>query len=316
MTSKIAPPSINHRGFVPLSLLGEGFRQPHALSEAKVLLSQDGSVGELLGHAHCVTWRWMVWLTTKMLVLVNTSGNLTSGNLPAVWVAPMTPQGEDAAIAIGPEGHFAILWRQKDQTWEQAANREAVVVGNLNEALFLDPEVLWEQGFYFGPKFGGIPGCDLGSAVLWKVRQGQDLKHQLEELQLRGPRRPVESGPGECTALVLEPGVLSMHPVWGNVMLRLDEKGRHIVSSPFSDGRGDAWPLKLHSFSWTRLGGFVQESSGWYAKLDLETKFSASSYKFYRLNTDPTASYVGGMEDWRGDMWFLCGPRLIRQQPR
>lgn len=250
----------------------------------------------------------MAWLTTKMLVLVN-----TEGALPTVHVAPMTPQGEDAAIAIGPEGHFAILWRQKDQTWEQAANREAVVVGSLNEVAFLGPETLWAQGFYFGRSFGELPACDLGSAILWKARLDQDLEHQLLELQIRGPRRLGEYGLGECTALVLEPGVLSMHPTADRAVLRVDVVGRHVVSSSFSDGSDDVWAMNLGSFSWTRLGGFIQNTSGGMSKLAHPT---GNLYNFYPLNMDQSRPMYGNMEDWRGDLWFLCGPRLIRQLPR
>lgn len=272
-----------------------------------------GSPGVLLAYAHCPTWRWMIWATTTRLVVVDTQR-------ASVWVGTLNPYGEDVAVAISQVGEWAMLWRRSGQTWEEAMNQNSSIVQESDSIRFVPPAEMWSGAYYFGSTMkdrGGhnVPGGDLGSAILWKIRVRQTWEEQKSEVRLARGASLGRMDIG-CVAISAQAGILSNHPTLGSSLSVGSSHHIYKVSSPFG---GDTSPLRLDKFSWTRLGGSVQNHCGWWAKLE-HSSMPTGRYNFYSMSAGPRPFDVGGMEDSQGAMWFLTGgvsvSTLVRQSCR
>lgn len=277
---------------------------------------------ELLAHAHCPLWRWMVWVTRSHLLAVDT------WNPDRVWVASLPLcEGSRVAVAVGHTGEWALLECPRWMEWEEALAKIPVLRGRVGrsdpETKEVSPASAWATRFCFGPRLSFlIPGCDLGSAVLWKIRRVQ-LTGGFDcslPLVLRGPKYETLGFPA---------GVLNVHPTLRQVCLWARQaypSSKNVGASYFlgvgcgrvdtaSEGPEDQ-VVQPGLFSWTRLGGYVIWNLGWVTRMphgSVRRGFPARAH----IGCYPTphetsrGSKIGAVESSRGGLWFFDRGRLL-----
>ena len=118
-------------------------------------LTRLGDLGRVLAFAHCPGWRWMLWVTTTRILVLDSLQR-------CLWWSEAHPGAHaSAAAAIGQDGRWGVLYRTKEEDWTSAAMNSRVLTGMAgSHTPPVDPADLWMHSCFL-PTSAGV-GCDIG----------------------------------------------------------------------------------------------------------------------------------------------------------
>lgn len=273
-------------------------------------LTRLGDLGRVLAFAHCPGWRWMLWVTTTRILVLDSLQR-------CLWWSEAHPGAHaNAAAAIGQDGRWGVLYRTKEEDWTSAAMNSRVLTGMAgSHTPPVDPADLWMHSCFL-PTSAGV-GCDIGSAILRAVRFEQHPEDRGKDLIIRNPRGGV--------SLVRPKGRMDRHPnfplhlVWtGDTpqILSLGDPHRKFPSHRIRvQEKFLGIPFQGHlewgsnNFSWTRLGGFITWFHGWIGQWGNHTSTGKGSRNLYSFNK--RGNSYAPMESLQGELWYLQEDFLV-----